>query len=300
MTDWDALAKASNYEDILACEAEAVTAKQVFLVVSAALGLGKGKKAMEIMVSRRELLWENNPLLLLKINFETRFLLGQFDEAYEDLKVFDSYPYVSQAVEEQLRALPHRIRVEEISSRGPKAIDEEEMHSILATERDTASLLAYLNSLKRADLTPFIGDLHSLLESNDVNDDVKSFVLMLLSTAHDEVTVSFEKGGKRFTLIPAEVRMPYSEPYYRSVRECLASWKDPSVGNIAGDLLDQFVLLHYPEAYQSELPPEEEATAFAYLAAIYLHSPLASISPKLLERVKSIQDFFAVATPVLA
>ena len=293
MTDWDSLAKSQNYEAMLEAEAEAVTPKQVFLVISSALALGKGKKALELLLANRTLLWEANPLLLLKVHFETRFLLGQFDEAYEDYAYFSSLPYVSQAVEEQLRDLPHRIRVEEVSSRGPKAFDEEEMHSILSTERDPAALLAYLNSLKRCDLTPFIGDLHSLLESNDVHDDAKSFVLMLLSAAHDEVTVSFEKGGKRFTLVPAEVRMPYGEPYYRSVREIIAASKDPSVGNIAGDLLDQYVLLLYPSIYKGESLPQEEADAFLTLASIYLHA--STPNGEVPKRVQEISDFFEMA-----
>lgn len=270
MIDWKKLAQNGDYEEILRHASEAISASDLFLVVSAYLAKGRGKEAMDTLLSKRDLLFEANPALLLKANFETRFALRQFDEAYEDLAYFASLPYVSQAIEEQLRDLPHRIRVEEIASGGKKAIDEEEMHELLAKERDPATLLAYLNSLKKVDLMPYFGDLHALLASEDVHDDVKSYALMLCAAHHDEVTVSFEKGGRRFTLIPAEVKMPYSLPFYQGVRHLLSAMKDPSVGEIAGELLDAYVLAIYPTTYASDLSPQEEAAAFACLAKRYL------------------------------
>ena len=298
MIDWKKLSDNGDYSEIVSHKSEAVTAPEVFFVISAYLALNQGQKAMQLLLEKRELLWEANPSLLLKANFETRFALRQFDEAYEDLRYFQNLPYVSQAVEEQLRDLPHRIRVEEIASGGPKPIDEDEMHALLLDERDPATLLAYLNSLKKVDLEPFFGDLHSLLQAEDVHDDVKSYALMLLSAHHDDTTVSFEKGGKRFTLIPQEVRMPYSDPNYSEVRFLIQQGNEPSVIEVAGELLDQFVLVRYPEPYDCPAGPHLDHQAFLFLARKYLSVKPNSAEPEVIERAETIDETLRKASPL--
>lgn len=298
MIDWKKLSDNGDYSEIVAHKSEAVTASEVFFVISAYLALNQGQKAMQLLLEKRELLWEANPSLLLKADFETRFALRQFDEAYEDLRYFQNLPYVSQAVEEQLRDLPHRIRVEEIASGGPKPIDEEEMHALLLDERDPATLLAYLNSLKKVDLEPFFGDLHSLLQAEDVHDDVKSYALMLLSAHHDDTTVSFEKGGKRFTLIPQEVRMPYSDPKYSEVRFLIQQGNEPSVIEVAGELLDQFVLVRYPEPYDCPAGPHLDHQAFLFLARKYLSVKPNSAEPEVIGRAETIDETLRKASPL--
>ena len=298
MVDWKKLSDNGDYVEIVSHKSEAVTAPEVFFVVSAFLSLGQGQKAMQVLLEKRELLWKANPSLLLKANFETRFALRQFDEAYEDLRYFQNLPYVSQAIEEQLRDLPHRIRVEEIASGGPKPIDEEEMHALLHDERDPATLLAYLNTLKKLDLEPFFGDLHSLLEAEDVHDDVKSYALMLLSAHHDDTTVSFEKGGKRFTLIPQEVRMPYATPEYSRVRLLIQQGNEPSVSEVAGELLDQYVLARYPETYDCPENPSLDHEAFRYLARKYLSIKPNSGSEDVVHRAEVLEEALQKASPL--
>ena len=298
MIDWKKLSDNGDYSEIVSHKSEAVTAPEVFFVISAYLALNQGQTAMQLLLEKRAILWEANPSLLLKANFETRFALRQFDEAYEDLRYFQNLPYVSQAVEEQLRDLPHRIRVEEIASGGPKPIDEDEMHALLLDERDPATLLAYLNSLKKVDLEPFFGDLHSLLQAEDVHDDVKSYALMLLSAHHDDTTVSFEKGGKRFTLIPQEVRMPYSDPKYSEVRFLIQQGNEPSVIEVAGELLDQFVLVRYPEPYDCPAGPHLDHQAFLFLARKYLSVKPNSAEPEVIERAETIDETLRKASPL--
>ena len=300
VVDWKKLSDNGDYLEIISRKSEAVTAPEVFFVISAFLSLNQGQKAMQLLLEKRQLLWDSSPSLLLKANFETRFALRQFDEAYADLSYFQNLPYVSQKIEEQLRDLPHRIRVEEIASGGPKPIDEEEMHALLRDERDPAALLAYLNSLKKLDLEPFFGDLHSLLEAEDVHDDVKSYALMLLSAHHDDTTVSFEKGGKRFTLIPQEVRMPYGSPEYLRVRSLVQQGNEPSVSEVAGELLDQYVLTRYPDSYDCPAEPDLDNQAFRYLAKRYLSVKPNSAPMPVIERAEKIDGTLRSASALAA
>ncbi|MGM9813886.1 MAG: hypothetical protein ACI32C_03160 [Candidatus Enteromonas sp.] len=293
MIDWKGLAEKGDYQEIIAHGKEAISASDHFYLASAYLALGRGKEAMDLLLSKRDFLWKENPALLLKANFETRFALNEFDEAYEDLQYFSNLNYVSQEIEEILRSLPKRIRLEELSGGKKTEVDEVEVHRILQTERDPSTLLAYLNALKKSDLMPYFSDLHNLLASDEVEDDVKSYVLMLCSAHHDEVTVSFEKGGKRFTLIPAEVRMPYSTESYRKMRNRILEIKDTSLSSLCGELLDQTVLALYPDPYEVEdLEVEEEA--LKALALAYLGQSKPTLNPKAQLRLSTLQRLLKV------
>jgi hypothetical protein len=84
----------------------------IFYRATAYISLNQPVPATALLVENREELFKANPVLLMKVTFELRFIQKQFDEAYKDLEWFSNQPYVSQAVEEQLRAAPALIRSE--------------------------------------------------------------------------------------------------------------------------------------------------------------------------------------------
>ena len=261
-----------DYQAIVDHQGEAKDPESQYVVYAAYLSLGKGKEAMAYFLPLRSAFWEWNPRLCLKANFELRFLLNQFDEAYEDFEYFNNLPYVSQEVEEQLRALPHRIRVTEMSSRPDKPIEEEEGLRILTEESRPEVLLAFLNRLRDADLTPYLEALHGLL-TKPVNDDVKNFALILLSVKKDENEITLKKHGKSYRIIPAKTPIPFATTGYKLLRAELMASKEPSLTEIAGDLLDQYAMTIYPEDFDYPLAPKKEALAFFALAGRYLSQP---------------------------
>ncbi len=258
-----------SYQAIVDQKDAAQSPEDRYVVYAAYLSLGKGKEAMEYFLPLRPMFWEWNPRLCLKANFELRFLLEQFDEAYEDFEYFNNLPYVSQAVEEQLRDLPHRIRVAELSSRPDKPVAEEEGLRILQEEKRPEVLLAFLNRLRNADITPYLEGLHSLLQKSE-NEDVKNFALILLSVKKDESEVTLKKHGKSYRIIPAKTPIPFATTGYRLLRAELMGSKEPSLMEIAGDLLDQYAMSLYPEDFDYPLAPRKEAFAFMALAGRYL------------------------------
>ena len=270
MPNFKDLSASKDYELILSQSSLASAPKDYLYVFNAYLSLSRGKEAMEYFLKHRDEIWDYSPLLCMKADFETRFALRQFDEAYEDETYFSNRPYVSQEVEEQLHVLKEKIRNEELASRGKLPIEEEKFHDVLRNSRDPSTLLAYLSQLKKSDLMPYVADLHNLLQVEDVHDDVKSFVLMLLSAHHDDVTVSFQKGGKKFTLIPAEIRNPFSLPNYLRLRRAIMGKFNPSIGELAGEILDQWVLAEYPAPWNPPLEEDKELLAIEYLSKRYL------------------------------
>ena len=221
MQNFKAYLDQKKYDELIQIQNQAETGQDASCVLYALCSKGMGKEALAYLLKNRELLWSWNPLFTMKYDFECRFVLGQFDEAYEDLNYFNNLNYVSQEVEEFLRSAPKRIReAEKDSFPQAREMEVEEIQSILHSEKDSIALLSLLNRIKNHDLMPYLQDLHALIADDSVDDDVKSYVLMLLSAHHDQATVSFQKGGKKFTLIPAEVRMPYSS----SIKSAYVIW----------------------------------------------------------------------------
>ncbi len=291
MQNFKAYLDQKKYDELIQIQNQAETGQDASCVLCALCSKGMGKEALAYLLKNRELLWSWNPLFTMKYDFECRFVLGQFDEAYEDLNYFNNLNYVSQEVEEYLRSAPKRIReAEKDSFPQGREMEVEEIQSILHSERDSIALLSLLNRIKNHDLMPYLQDLHALIADDSVDDDVKSYVLMLLSAHHDQATVSFQKGGKKFTLIPAEVRMPYSSSVYQAIRSQIIKENDPSLSEIAGEILDQFALCIYPDSLK--LPATEPMQLpYLYLAKRYLRSkepetdPAASLEANRIELV---------------
>lgn len=291
MQNFKAYLDQKKYDELIQIQNQAETGQDASCVLCALCSKGMGKEALAYLLKNRELLWSWNPLFTMKYDFECRFVLGQFEEAYEDLSYFNNLNYVSQEVEEFLRSAPKRIReAEKDSFPQAREMEVEEIQSILHSEKDSIALLSLLNRIKNHDLMPYLQDLHALIADDSVDDDVKSYVLMLLSAHHDQATVSFQKGGKKFTLIPAEVRMPYSSSIYQTIRSKIIKENDPSLSEIAGEILDQFALCIYPDSLK--LPATEPVQLpYLYLAKRYLGSkepetdPVASFEANRIELV---------------
>ena len=110
MQNFKAYLDQKKYDELIQIQNQAETGQDASCVLCALCSKGMGKEALAYLLKNRELLWSWNPLFTMKYDFECRFVLGQFDEAYEDLNYFNNLNYVSQEVEEYLRSAPKRIR----------------------------------------------------------------------------------------------------------------------------------------------------------------------------------------------
>ena len=265
-----------DYESVVASYAPGCSAKDAFLVLSSYLSLGKGREAMELLLKRREDLWKENPTLTMKVNFDLRFILNQFDEAYEDEKWFANQPYVSQEVEEVLRGLPKAIRANELATKGKTAaMGEDEILDCLRNPGDPYACLAALSQIKNADLEPYEEAIEGIL-CGPYHADVKSFALMLLSDRGYQKEVLFEKKGERMRIVPAKIGSPFATREYRKVHEEITmNGKDVSATQVAYGLLDQYCLALYPHRFVEAGKEGELASSLLDLARSYLGDKLS-------------------------
>ncbi|MBP5091298.1 MAG: hypothetical protein J6328_01910, partial [Bacilli bacterium] len=227
------------------------------------------KKALDILLSNRDVLWEKNPLLLMKTNFEIRFALKEFDEAYEDMKDFENRPYVSQEVEEVLRGLPNYIRANERNTFHHEKLDEAEIREKLLNTNDDFTLLQLLGKIESNPLD-YIQEIRSIA-SSDRNEQLKTFALLLLTQAKDGEKLVFKKNGESFELTPKDLEKPFVNDRYKKTLSFIEGGsKNTSIIQAAKSLFDNLVLAIYPK--QVEEKEKLVAASFLLLAAKYLNS----------------------------
>lgn len=297
MSNIRTLVENEKYLDAIGIPETELEGRDFFFLVSSYLALSQGQKAMDVLCRHRDELYQADPLLTLKANFETRFLLKQFAEAEEDLKYFENLPYVSQKVEEALRALPSTIAATRYAS-SPHA-DYEKTLETLSSPSDDLMLLSALHSLKNmGELEDYRGLVEELLVG-PWHDDVKSYALMLLSAKGSTHETTLVKRGKSYTLIPSKLGTPFAMEEYRNLRKRIEDMEDASLSRVAGELLDLYALICYPERFIA--PHDEDAffPAIANLARSYLNLPEEALEGKSKRYREEIERLIAENPPLL-
>ncbi len=249
-----------KYESILSLTEGSQDGEALFYRASALLALGKSKEAMELFYTYRKTLFAYNPLVTLKHNFELRILLNEFDDAYADYEEFKNYPYVSQEVEEKLKALPIYLRQKEKESLASKPLSIEEAKKNLSHPKGDYEALATLEAISHVAVDPFLPEIKSLLTST-IHPNVKTYAFLLLVNCKYDEEVALVKGNATYHLIPKNTTPPFAGPIYNAFKRDLESFaKDPSVSGIAYSLFSEYALALFP------LSPFDEASEALLLA----------------------------------
>lgn len=218
----------------------------LFCRISAFLNLGKANEAMDLVEKKRNILWGASPVKCLKANFELRFILNEYDEAYKDADYFKSLPYVSQEVEEYLRTLDESIRFSERQSSIKTNYTDEEIEEILlgnGDEYEKISILTSFNDAKVIYHSQKIVKMISLSNSNIV----KTYGLMLLVKAKYPKEIPFSKNGVDYKIIPAKEVLPYERKEAKYLLSIIQKeMKDPSLYNISKNILNNYMFEEFP------------------------------------------------------
>lgn len=272
-----------RYDLVLDLTKNATDADSVFCRISALLALKRSEEAMDLIIEKRQILWEKSPLRTLKANFELRFILQQFDEAYDDAAYFSSLPYVSQEVEECLHSLGKTIRYNERQSSMKFTYSEEEVRNILATSTDSYEIISLLSSFNDAKATYFASSLKELLIRSE-SSIVKTYALMLLIKIKYPEKISFEKNSQQYNVIPKDLLLPFQEDNAKKLSEDIKKEvKDPSLFNIANSLLNNYTFELFPSSIFEKYEEKTYLASFVNLAHKYLQQEYDS--KELLERL---------------
>ncbi|MBQ7994968.1 MAG: hypothetical protein IJ247_01960 [Bacilli bacterium] len=283
MDNFETLIEKRQYDLVIELTKGSSKEEDLLYRISAYIGKNEPEEALKILISNREKLYAYKPLLTMKTSFELRFILEEWDEAYEDIKFYENQPYVSQEVEEKLRELPSFVRKNERNRSKNYRYSEEEMEKIFASD-DEYEILSLLAHLSRSSIDEAIPSLKELMISNHSN-MVKTYSLLLLINDKYDEEVTLKKNGKEYHLIPLQILPPY-DVNYMNVRSSFSKFtNDMSLVKIAITLLDEYVLEIFPERMK-EYDPKTYALSFLSIAGDYLSSPFSPKNEKIDENAK--------------
>ena len=160
-------------------------------------------------------------------------------------------------------------------------------------------LLSTLNALRKVgELEDYQGLVEELLEGA-CHDDVKTYALMLLSAKGSTNPVVLVKGGKRYEVVPAKLGSPYGLPEYASLRKKIEAIGDSGLSVTAGDLLDLYALIRYPERFVDPNDVEPFYEGLVALAHGYLGQAVEEPEGKAREYRDAIGKAIAENPPLL-
>lgn len=258
-----------EFEKIIKDYSLSQNGNELLFVVASYASLNKHKEAMNFIEENRTTLFNANPILTIKYNFELRYILKEFDEAYDDLHIFENYPYVNQSVEEVLRNLPKEIREEEKSAYTKKEKSEYEIVKILNSSQDAAEVLNTLSLLKDKDISEYSDSIERILVSN-IHKDVRVYALLLLVYAKIDKNIQFNNGKMIIEINPSKVNPPFVGKDYEEVKALFELELNTSVAKIGMQLFSSYVLAIYPYNVFENHSAQEYAIVFIFLAKKYL------------------------------
>ena len=301
MDNYKTLLEKKEYDLLLSLTEGDLSPAGLSYRASAYLAKGDAKQAFNILNAHRDELYKVNPLKTMKSIFELRFILKEFEEAYDDLEHFENLPYVSQEVEEYLHALPKLIRTEERNSSLSDKYSEEEIIEKLSEKSDDYEIISTLNIIGPWRAKDYVRSLVNLV-TGQKSSLVRTYALMYLIAAKYDKEIALFKNGKTFNIVPARIDPPFTGKEFEDFREKLdESINDPSVSNVAKKLLNDYIFELFPETLPLEKEGPVYLLAFSSLAHEYLSSEFdlvkeceeKNVNPEevkaLIEKVKEVR-----------
>lgn len=215
--------------------------------IAALVGLGRLEEALGLITKFRGE-FEDANFSIMRVHFEILLLKNRYDRAYEELNYYKELPYISQEVEEYLNQAEEMIRSHERSYNKNRKRSKDEIYEILEKEKDSLLLLAVLNEIRDYNIRDFTYHLILFLKRGGINSFVSTYALLLLVSSGYEKPIDFYKNDKKYVVTPKELTPPFiNEKYDEVVKRIEITAKDPAVSEAAKSLLNDLVIILYPE-----------------------------------------------------
>lgn len=280
-----------RYDLIIDLTKNSKNPEEILLRVTSFIMLNKDNDALDEIENNQTILDQHYPYKTMRLHFELLFKNKLFDEALIALDHYKNLPYISQEVEEFLRAIPQEISTLKNNKTNLKAIDE--ICSILENEEDNGLVSEALFSLNNYNFFLYADSLVTLLKKKNINSNLRSYALMILSENKYGIAVKYlNHDDKLITVVPSKIEAPFTDKFY-----VLASTKlqektsyNITLQQIANNLLNYLIIDLYPENI-AKYSLEHLVEAIYLLACDYIKEEAKTCleeSYKLKEEIKEI------------
>ena len=243
---------------------------ELFILLNAYINEKLYEDAIKLIENNSQLVKEK-PLHIIKLHIELLLSLELFDEASIAYKKYLELPYISQEVEEYLKEIPSLIEErKDVNKNKTYTIDE--IDEILTSHYDQGKIMDVLFSLDNYNILKLLTPIEIFLLRKDVHPNLRTYALISLVSNNISSPVQILKDGKKITVVPNKLKPPFCDNNFRKVIKYIESelYKDPSIQQIAFQLLNNYVLDCYPDDVLNDVDLNEFCLALTSLAKDYL------------------------------
>ncbi|MDY0100977.1 MAG: hypothetical protein WCZ47_00670 [Bacilli bacterium] len=185
---------------------------------------------------------------MMQIHFASLIKLKLYEEAYQIVKHYENFPYISQEVEEYLSSAPQMIRNYELKNRPKPLLSDEQLETMLLHPKDENDLIIALENIRQRKVSNFFKPLRKLIVGNVASNFIKTFALMLLIENKDGKEITFTKNEKTFSLIPKDINLlDYNLLEEDLFDDIETLTKNTTIRDVSRQLFDQLFFLLFPD-----------------------------------------------------
>ena len=260
----------NKYQQIINKLKDTKNNDELFILLNAYINEKLYEDAIKLIENNSQLVKEK-PLHIIELHIELLLSLELFDEASIAYKKYLELPYISQEVEEYLKEIPSLIEErKDVNKNKTYTIDE--IDEILTTHYDQGKIMDVLFSLDNYNILKLLTPIEIFLLRKDVHPSLRTYALISLVSNNISSPVQILKDGKKITVVPNKLKPPFCDDNFKKVIKYIESelYKDPSVQQIAFQLLNNYVLDCYPDDVLNDVDLNEFCLALTSLAKDYL------------------------------
>ena len=260
----------NKYQQIINKLKDTKNNDELFILLNAYINEKLYEDAIKLIENNSQLVKEK-PLHIIKLHIELLLSLELFDEASIAYKKYLELPYISQEVEEYLKEIPSLIEErKDVNKNKTYTIDE--IDEILTSHYDQGKIMDVLFSLDNYNILKLLTPIEIFLLRKDVHPSLRTYALISLVSNNISTPVQILKDGKKITVVPNKLKPPFCDDNFKKVIKYIESelYKDPSIQQIAFQLLNNYVLDCYPDDVLNDVDLNEFCLALTSLAKDYL------------------------------
>lgn len=240
--------------------------ENIWLVVDSYVQINQIDNAIRTIENNRDILLKDDPKKTMFLNIDLLILNNDFVRALKTLTLFEELPYISIEIEELLPELKDYIY--KSMNKKSSSITNADIIKSLNNYDNQEMLLRSLYEIEKRDYKPFFNDLKNILISENVNDNIKTLILILLSEKKCNEEVKIKKNNFEESIIPSQIKPIITTKEIETLINNLIDEKDITIIKCLQDMLTSYFLSIYPKSLSNN---EKEKYVYAhYLLALEL------------------------------
>lgn len=279
MNKYEKMFENGNYLEIITELELDKNPENIWLVIDSYVQINQIDNAIRTIENNRDILLKDDPKKTMFLNIDLLILNNDFVRALKTLSIFEELPYISIEIEELLPELKDYIY--KSMNKKSSSITNADIIKSLNNYDNQEMLLRSLYEIEKRDYNPFFNDLKNILISENVNDNIKTLILILLSEKKCKEEVKIKKNNFEGNVIPSQIKPIITTKEIERLINNLIDEKDITIIKCVQDMLTSYFLSIYPKGLSKN---DEEKYAYAhYLLALELFDKDKSNAYNLIE-----------------